>query len=411
MLSIRDPVHGFIRADPLEAALIASQPFQRLRFIHQLGFTFLVYPGAEHSRFSHALGAMHLAGRVYDALAAKSDGMLPGERQNLPRRLVRAAALLHDLGHAPFSHSAEELFEGGIDHEEMTRRLIHTTEIEDIFARHGQGLEAAAVSGLLAGSTGTAGPAAPASPGAGRIEQLLAQVISGELDVDKMDYLLRDGLYCGVRYGNYDLERLLDTMLPLADPERGEWGIGVEEGGVHALEALVMARYYMFTQVYFNVTGKVLELHLNAWLQECDRRWPADPESFLAEDDLSVWTAMRQSPSLHARAVVARRHFPLAFETREHLNRADKDRFEALLPALRQRFGAANLLLSNSAKDPHRMGKSRVRVLVRGFDGTLAPMEHTSQFIRHLARIDRYRVYATAALRDDVAAALREQWD
>ena len=126
MLSIRDPVHGFIRADPLEAALIASRPFQRLRFIHQLGFTFLVYPGAEHSRFGHALGAMHLAGRVYDALSAKGNGLLPAGAAALERRLVRAAALLHDLGHAPFSHSAEELSPRGSITKRMTRRLIHT---------------------------------------------------------------------------------------------------------------------------------------------------------------------------------------------------------------------------------------------------------------------------------------------
>jgi HD superfamily phosphohydrolase len=402
VLSIRDPVHGFIRADPLEAALIASRPFQRLRFIHQLGFTFLVFPGAEHSRFSHALGAMHLAGRVYDALCAKGDGLLPAGSAAPERRLVRAAALLHDLGHAPFSHSAEELFEDALDHEEMSRRLITTPEIERAFERHGEGLAAGDVIRLLAGSPD---PRATAS------RRLLAQVISGELDVDKMDYLLRDGLYCGVRYGSYDLERLLDTIQPLADPETGEWGIGVEEGGVHALEALVMARYYMFTQVYFNVTGKALELHFNAWLEESGCRWAADPDRFLAEDDVSTWTTMRRSPSLHARAVVAREHYPLAFETREHLSREEKDRFEALLPGLVERFGAGNLLLSNSAKDPHRMGKSRSRVLVRRFDGSLEPMERASQFIRHLARIDRYRVYTPAPLREAVAAALRERWE
>ena len=170
------------------------------------------------------------------------------------------------------------------------------------------------------------------------------KVISGELDVDKMDYLLRDGLFCGVRYGNYDLERLIDTMLPLADPERGEWGIGVEEGGVHALEALVMARYYMFTQVYFNVTGKALELHFNAWLEETGQRWPADPRGFLAEDDISIWATMRRSANPHAAAVVERQHFPVAFETREHLSPAEKNRFEALLPGLAERFGAANPL-------------------------------------------------------------------
>ncbi|HXO43128.1 MAG TPA: HD domain-containing protein [Thermoanaerobaculia bacterium] len=402
MLSIRDPVHGFIRADPLEAALIAGRPFQRLRFIHQLGFTFLVFPGAEHSRFSHALGAMHLAGRVYDALCGKGDGLLPPGSSAPERRLVRAAALLHDLGHAPFSHSAEEAFEDSLDHEEMTRRLIALPEIEHAFARHGEDFEPADVIRLLAGSH---------DPRATPSRRLLSQVVSGELDVDKMDYLLRDGLYCGVRYGSYDLERLLDTMLPLEDPASGQWGIGVEEGGVHALEALVMARYYMFTQVYFNVTGKALELHFNAWLEENGWRWSADPERFLDEDDVSTWTTMRRSRSPHARAVVAREHFPLAFETREHLGREEKDRFEALLPGLRERFGAGNLLVSNSAKDPHGMGKSRSRVLVRRFDGSLEPMERASQFIRHLARIDRYRVYTPAPLREAVAAALREQWD
>ncbi len=395
MLSIRDPVHGFIRADALEAALINSRPVQRLRFVHQLGFTFLVFPGAEHSRFSHVVGAMHLAGRLYDALCSKADGLLPSSPRSRERRLVRAAAVLHDIGHAPFSHSAEELFEGGIDHEEMTRRLLATPEIEAIFAQHGDGLTPEDVTRLLRREGGPT-------------ERLLAQVISGELDVDKMDYLLRDSLYCGVRYGTYDLERLLDTVMPLADPVTGEWGIGVEEGGVHALEALVMARYYMFTQVYFNVTGKALELHLNEWMKETGTQWAAEPEAFLAQDDVSVWTAMRGSDSRHARAVVERVHFPVAFETREHLTREEKIRFETLLPGLAERFGAGSILLSNSAKDPHRMGRSRV--LVRLWDGSLETMERTSQFIRHLSRIDRYRVYTPPPLRDAVAGALHELW-
>jgi uncharacterized protein len=398
VLSIRDPVHGFIRADALETALINSRPVQRLRFIHQLGFTFLVFPGAEHSRFSHVVGAMHLAGRLYDALCSKADGLLPGGPRSPERRMVRAAALLHDVGHAPFSHSAEELFEGGIDHEEMTRRLLATPEIEAIFDRHGDGIGPEDVACLLRKEGGPT-------------ERLLSQVISGELDVDKMDYLLRDSLYCGVRYGTYDLERLLDTVMPLADPSpgsSGEWGIGVEEGGVHALEALVMARYYMFTQVYFNVTGKALELHLNQWMKETGALWSSDPEVFLLQDDISTWSAMRASGSLHARAVVERVHFPVAFETREHLTREEKERFEALLPGLVERFGAGNLLLSNSAKDPHRMGRSPV--LVRLWDGSLEPMERASQFIRHLSRIDRYRVYTPPPLRDPAASALHELW-
>jgi hypothetical protein len=399
VLTIRDPIHGFIRTDPLEAALIASRPVQRLRYVHQLGLTSLVFPGAEHSRFAHALGAMELAGRVYDALAAKSDGLLPVRRDSHPRRLVRAAALLHDAGHAPFSHSAEELFEAGLDHEAMSRRILALPELATVFAEHGDGrggpLEPAQVAALLAG-------------GEGEVGRLLAQVVSGELDADKMDYLLRDSLYCGVRYGSYDLDRLLDTLVPLPDPVTGGWGIGIEAGGVHAAEALVMARYYMFTQVYFNPTGKALELHLNEWLEERGTRWPSDPAAFLEEDDVTVLAALRGSANPHARAVVERRHYPLAFETGEHLAAGERDRFEALLGGLRQRFPRGEMLVSHSAKDPHRFEQSRV--LVRHRDGALQPMSEASQFIRHLGRIERFRVYCPEERCGEVAAALRREW-
>jgi len=393
--SYRDPIHGFIHADELEQALINCRPLQRLRSIHQLGFTYLVYPGAEHSRFSHVLGAMELAGKVYDTLAAKQPSILEDDRRSRERRLVRAAALLHDIGHAPFSHSAEDLFEQHIDHEAMTTRLLRLEEIEHIFDRHGNGLHAAEVGELLD------------SPGTPQ-KRLLSQIISGELDVDKMDYLLRDSLYCGVRYGSFDLARLLETIEPLLDPDTGEWGIGVEEGGVHALEALVMARYYMFTQVYFNLTGKALELHFNEWLKEMGQLWPADAATFLEHDDISAMVRMRDSKSPHAAAIVRRRYYPVAFETNEHLSTEDKRRFERLLPDLERHFGTDNLLVSNSAKDPHRLGASRV--LVRQRDNALVPMEEASQFIRHLGRIERYRIYTPPELKDVVADEVGRRW-
>jgi len=394
--SLRDPIHGFIHADEFERALIDSRPVQRLRSIRQLGFTNLIFPGAEHSRFSHVLGAMHLAGRAYDALAARSNGRLDPDVESRDRRIVRAAALLHDIGHAPFSHSAEELFEGSIDHEQMTRRLLELPEIERIFDRFGGGLEPQGVVRLLS------------EPGEGT-ERLLSQIVTGELDVDKMDYLRRDSLYCGVQYGSFDLERLLDTVVPLEDPETEAWGIGVGEGGVHALEALVMARYYMFTQVYFNPIGKALELHFAEWLKEEGRRWPQDPEAFLAQDDVTVFTAMRQSPSVHAQAVAQRRYFPMAYETREHLSREARERFDRMLPRLQERFGVHSLLVSHAAKDPHRLAEARV--LVQRFDGRLETMEQASHFIGHLARIDRFRIYTPPDLRDAVHQAASRMWD
>jgi HD superfamily phosphohydrolase len=394
MLRLRDPIHGFLHADPLEAALVGSRPVQRLRWIHQLGFTFLVYPGAEHSRFSHALGAMHLAGRVFDSLVAQRPDLLPAGERALARRLVRAAALLHDVGHAPFSHSAEERFEEGLHHEEMTRRLLASGEIADLFARLGDGLALADVTALLAGEV-------PPE------RRFLAGMISGELDVDKMDYLLRDSLFCGVRYGVYDLDRLVDTLLAVVDPASGETGLGVEAGGVHAVEALILARYYMFTQVYFNVTGKALEHHLNEWLRGEGRAWPSDPERFLAEDDHSTLAAMRRSSDLHARAVVDRRHFPLAFETREHPAAAEREAFEAAVPELVARYGERSLLVARSAKDPHRLASGRV--LVVGEGGATEPLERASDFLRHLSRIDVSRVYARPEIRDEVADLLRRR--
>ena len=393
--SYRDPIHGFIHADPLEHALINSRPVQRLRWIHQLGFAYLVFPGAEHSRFSHVLGAMHLAGRVYDALAAKAPDLLVPDQSAPERRLVRVAALVHDVGHAPFSHSAEDLFEDGIDHEEMTRRILLIDEIHEIFDKFGDGIGAEDVCTLLG---------KPEDPP----RRLLSQVISGELDVDKMDYLLRDSLYCGVRYGNYDLDRILETIEPIRDPETGDWGIGVAEGGVHAVEALVMARYYMFTQVYFNLTGKALELHFSEWLLEQGRRWPSSALDFLEHDDISAMASMRTSDSPHARAVVERLYYRLAFETAEHLSRAEREDFTNVLGDIRTRFRNHALMVSNSAKDPHRLGQARVHV--RHSDGSLHPMEESSHFIRHLARIERFRVYTPPEIRDEVASAFAKVW-
>lgn len=394
MLSIRDSIHGFIRADALETALLDSRPMQRLRFVRQLGWSFLVFPGAEHNRFSHVLGTMHLAGRLYDALAAKGVGDLPADPRCRERRLVRVAALLHDIGHAPFSHSAEDLFDGDLDHEDMTCLLLKTPEMQEIFAEKGDGIDGSAVIRLLR-KEGT------------KEERLLSEIVTGELDVDKMDYLQRDSFHCGVRYGLFDLERLLDVVIPVADPDTGAWRIGIDHGGVHALEALVMARYYMFTQVYFNATGKVMELHYAEWLRSENRTWPADPEAFLEYDDVALLAAMRRSKNRHARALVDRQRFKLAFETEEHLTPGRKALFEDLLPGLHDRFGES-ILVDYSAKDPHRMSQSRV--YTRRFDGRLQPVAEASDFIAHMSKINAYRVYAEPARRDDVRTTLGELW-
>lgn len=394
-LSLRDPIHDYIRIDDLEAEVLQTRPLQRLRSVRQLGLANLVFPAAEHSRFSHALGAMELAGRVHDALAIKAPELFDPDPQSPSRRALRLAALLHDIGHAPFSHSSEELFKDAIDHEQMTRRLLALPELRQAVRNHTDDFDLETVERILSGNGDSN-------------ERLLAQIVSGEMDADKMDYLLRDSHFCGVRYGTYDLGRLLETMVPLRDPDTGEWGIGIEEGGVHAYEALVLARYYMFTQVYFNVTGKVLELHLNAWLQRQDIRWPSEPESFLQHDDMSIWTRMRGSDDEHARAILKRDHHVLAFETREHLSRQESQRFTTLLTSLSADYAESEILVSNAAKDPHRL--SEINVWVRRSDGGLETLQEASDFIGHLSRIDRYRVYTREESRAVIGQRFREAW-
>jgi hypothetical protein len=153
-----------------------------------------------------------------------------------------------------------------------------------------------------------------------------------------------------------------------------------------------------------------MELHFNKWLRTTATEWPDDPEEFLKHDDLTVLQAMRRSDDPHARAIVHRERFKLAYETKEHLSPGERERFRALVvPELEERFGAENLLIDNSAKDPHRFGKNKV--WVRRSDGTLLPMAKASDFIAQLSRIECFRVYAPREQRERVQQTVRELWE
>src|SRR3712207_6305640 len=198
--------------------------FQRLRYVLQLGLAFLVYPGATHSRFEHALGAYHLA-RLTTALLSER-----GELREVPREdcaLVHAAALLHDVGHYPFSHALEEL--GVPHHEQVAHGIITGGELAE----------------LLAASLGADGPERVVDLIAGRSGSPLQRLISGSLDLDKIEYLKRDALMCGVPYGEVDVDRLVNSMVVVADPATGRPAVALMENGLSALESLLFARYQM----------------------------------------------------------------------------------------------------------------------------------------------------------------------
>lgn len=268
MHRIRDPIHGFISVRPVEAALVDTEPLQRLRRIRQLGLTHLVYPGAEHSRFTHSLGACHVAGQLAETLTRA------GWQGDVG--LVRAAALLHDLGHPPLSHAGER----GTRHEHMTARLIRGSPIAEVLAAH------------------ELDPDRVADLALGHGEPVAAALVAGELDADRMDYLLRDARMCGVRYGEYDLPRIIETIT-LAP---GGDAVAVSRAGLHAAEGLLLARYSMFQQVYFHRTRRILDLLLEEVLPE----WPEDPSAWLAWDDGRLYERLREDPRPAARAIWTR---------------------------------------------------------------------------------------------------------
>ena len=230
---IRDPVHNFIRLQDEERRLLGTPVFQRLRGIRQLALATLVYPGALHTRFDHSLGVMHVAGQMAQSLGMGEDDI----------GRVRLAALLHDVGHGPFSHVSEYALERYADrttlqpeqkkekiHELVSALIIRNNA--DIVLNLGQA-KCDEIAKLLATGYG---------------ETALRQVVSGPLDADKQDYLLRDSYFCGVQYGIFDHHQLHRSLIRV--PDNHDYVLRIKRDGVHAVEQYVLAKYYLTTNVY-----------------------------------------------------------------------------------------------------------------------------------------------------------------
>ncbi|MDZ4674680.1 MAG: HD domain-containing protein [Gemmatimonadota bacterium] len=227
---IRDPLWDNIRLDSAAIAVLDTPAVQRLRYVRQLGHAFLVYPGATHSRFEHALGAYHLTRLALASLGERGElAVVPEE----DRVAVRLAALLHDIGHYPFSHGLEEA--GFPSHEALGVAKLSRGELGAVLAGVGIDDLPAKIGALIQGRS--------TSP--------LQGLISGSLDLDKIDYLSRDARMCGVPYGAVDVDRLL-SALTLVQTEPGTWEVGVLEKGISALESLLFAKYQMYRNVYWH---------------------------------------------------------------------------------------------------------------------------------------------------------------
>ena len=234
-LDIIDPIHDFIRVSGPELKIIDNPIFQRLRRIRQLSGAHLTYPGAQHTRFEHSLGVMHISGQAGQALQEK--GILKKDDiENL-----RLAALLHDIGHGPFSHLFEEVLQEKrkISHEEIGKRIILKTEIGDLLSK--SGYDKKFITKLAFGDSKL---------------QFMNEIISGVLSADMMDYLLRDGYYTGAEHAKIDHKRLTQSL------EVYQKKLALEKSALYSFESMMHSRYQMFKAVYFHKTVRSAEVML-----------------------------------------------------------------------------------------------------------------------------------------------------
>ncbi|MCC7551448.1 MAG: HD domain-containing protein [Methanobacterium sp.] len=253
MKFIRDSVHGNLKLEEFEVRLTDTPEIQRLRRIKQLGFTYLVYPGANHSRFEHSIGTMYLASRLAKNLQLDED----------TETLIRSCAIIHDAGHGPFSHVSERVLDSS--HEELTSKLIKESQLGDILS------EKFSLKKILRIISGKGS---------------LGQIISGELDVDRMDYLLRDSYYTGVAYGVIDVERLIYNM-------QIDDGLVLRSKGVQAAESMLLARYFMYPSVYQHHTTRIVNSMFRRCLRKLLEKEIVNAHEIYRYDDTDIIAAAR----------------------------------------------------------------------------------------------------------------------
>lgn len=416
---IRDPIHGFVTLNEWERDIINHPVFQRLRRIRQLGFTDMVYPGAMHNRFEHSLGVMQVATRMFDHIQRRRTDFLKSElnfnEDGLGRDkvLVRLSSLLHDVGHAPFSHAAEGLMAKdsatgrSYRHENYSASAVAFL-MQDVIESHpfnqNYRLKAQDIADFLNGEASL-----------GR-SLLWRNLVSGQLDADRADYLIRDSHHIGAAYGHYDLNRLIATLTVAIDPDTTSPVLAVEEGGEHAAEALIIARYMMFTQVYFQHTRRAYDYHsveaIKQLLTEhqCQTDLankaafpPPTTEQYVSEylkwDDWRVAGMVSEGKAgEHGRILMERKHHRAVFETPEIPSPDDQELAKEIQDALGADVGFVDFA-SNSW---YKFESADVPLLLRPGqpDEQLTALSTRSSVVNGLKAVERTRIYVPMDKKD-----------
>ncbi|MGA0595972.1 HD domain-containing protein [Enterovirga sp. CN4-39] len=404
--------------NPLEWDIINSKPFQRLRRIKQLAWTDYIYPGAMHTRFEHSLGVCHTATRLFDSIVRKDAELLRSEhgfddagllRQ---KQIIRLAALTHDLGHGPLSHTAEDClpFQGGSEkrytHEQYSAAIVRY-ELADLIENHpsnknNYGIKYSDISSMFEGGLEL-----------GR-SIVWKEIIAGQMDADRMDYLLRDSYHSGVTYGRYDLDRVINTVCLCEDEDGSGHVIGIEDDGIHAVEGLLIARYMMFTQVYFHKTRVIFDYHYGEAAQHVlsskGGTFPAPTKDgvkeYLAWDDwrmLSEITANQND--LDCKAIRARDHHRLVYHTPECPSLDDLEAFEVA----EERLKDLDVVVRDATKSWYKYQREEIRLReARSGKIRSVPLATRSPVVNGLQTVNQRRIYAAPSARGEALRRLEE---
>ncbi len=410
---IKDPVHGFIELNQLQEELLEQPEMQRLAWIKQLGLTFLVYPGAHQTRLEHSLGSSHVAGKVSEKLDLEEE----------EKKTLETAALLHDLGHAPFSHTVEEVMPK--DHMEITKDLIRGKEkrnqnktIPEIIEKHGLSPD----------------KIAKRVNGEYKNKKYLQDVISSQLDVDQLDYLARDSHYTGVSYGSVETERIID-MMQITEEKNNPKAITFLEKGITPLEDYLVARDHMYSNVYCHKTVSIAEKMLlrafqsslkeieedKVWLEARGERGEKKLKRTFEMTDGDLIQSLRESNPYSRKIInkiIQRKLYKQCYaikssdpeEKQEKLNKIkDKEELEIEKEIAREKGIEPEEVIVNKQKETSLHAEPRLRkfdIQIQLKSGDIVPLEEVSKITQTLKEKQPvshlFSVYTTPENRKDL---------
>ncbi len=420
-ISIRDPLHGAIELERRELQLIEHPALRRLRRIKQLGFADHPYPGATHSRFVHSVGAMWMATRTWQSLQRHLQ--LPGPDALQALRLLRAAVLLHDIGHAPLSHTTETIMppieklhlgpwapsvSRQAHHEDYTLKLLLDSSLAPVLEE--MDLPPQHLAPLISGRQGD--DPHPFVFQGRDLFPILRQIVSSELDADRMDYLPRDAMFTGVAYGNFDLDWLVRHMIPIE--QDGKVYLGVSNKAIFAFEDFLLSRYHMFHSVYYHHASVCYQQMLHMYYQEAPDEYtlPTESEAYLRTDDYQLMEVIRQSKNPWAQRIVNHEPYlkllelilPASDELEQSTtarDAADQDVGESFFQAIQEALIQAQIrhfhassswLLSNYSKPKSHLNPP-ILVLDRTFDQAVPLAQYSRLYQRYRETRKILRIY------------------